>query len=47
LVTKDSIEERIVDLHREKRNIADALLDDSGAAGELSREALLSLLSME
>lgn len=44
LVTKDSIEERIVDLHREKRAIADALLDESGSVGELSGEELMDLL---
>jgi SNF2 family DNA or RNA helicase len=44
LVTKDSIEERIVELHREKRAIADALLDGSSVANTLSEDELLSLL---
>ena len=47
LVTKDSIEERIVELHREKRAIADALLDDTGAYEALSGEQLASLLQLE
>jgi SNF2 family DNA or RNA helicase len=47
LVTKDSIEERIVELHREKRAIADALLDDTGEYEALSGEQLASLLQLE
>jgi SNF2 family DNA or RNA helicase len=47
LVTKDSIEERIVDLHREKRAIADALLDDTGVAAALSHDELLALLQLD
>ncbi len=47
LVTKDSIEERIVELHQEKRAIADALLNDSDIAAELSSEELVELLRLE
>ena len=44
LVTKDTIEERIVELHQEKRAIAEAVLDETANASELTSEALLSLL---
>ena len=47
LVTKDSIEERIVELHKEKRAIADALLDNVGVSGALSQDELLSLLQLD
>ncbi|HEY5959636.1 MAG TPA: DEAD/DEAH box helicase, partial [Polyangiaceae bacterium] len=45
LVTKDSIEERILNLHHEKRAIADALLDGTNVATQLSEDELLTLLS--
>lgn len=44
LVVKDSIEERIVDLHREKRDLAESLLTGSEAAGKLSAVELLELM---
>ena len=44
LVTKDTIEERIVELHQEKRAIAEAVLDETANGSELTSEALLSLL---
>jgi hypothetical protein len=44
LVTKDTIEERIVELHQEKRAIAEAVLDETASASELTSEALLELL---
>jgi hypothetical protein len=44
LVTKDSIEERILSLHREKRAIADALLDGANVANLLSADELMALL---
>ena len=47
LVTKDTIEERIVELHREKRAIADAVLDETASATDLTSEALLELLGLE
>ncbi|HKK99299.1 MAG TPA: DEAD/DEAH box helicase [Desulfotignum sp.] len=47
LVVKDSIEERIVNLHKEKRDLAESLLAGSEAAGKLSASALLELLQGE
>ena len=47
LIVKDSIEEGIVALHRQKRDIADALLEGSDASGRLSEEDLLHLIRGE
>jgi superfamily II DNA or RNA helicase len=44
LIVKDSIEERIVALHRHKRDLADALLEGADASGRLSEEDLLDLI---
>ena len=44
LVTKGTIEEQIVDLHKHKRNLADGLLDGSDMSGKLSAEALLQMI---
>ncbi len=44
LVVKDSIEERIVNLHKEKRELAESLLAGSEAAGKVSASELLALL---
>lgn len=44
LVTQDTIEERILALHAEKRDLADSLLDGGDAAGRMDTEALLRLL---
>lgn len=44
LVAKGTIEERIVDLHRKKRELADQLLAGSDAAGRLDADELLALL---
>ena len=44
LIMQDSIEERIVSLHRDKRDLASELLDGSEVAGRLSEEALLELI---
>ncbi len=44
LVMKDTIEEQIVGLHKEKRDLADSLLDGADAAGKLSAGELLALL---
>ncbi len=47
LVVKGSIEERIIDLHREKRDLAEGLLSGSDMAGKISAEDLLGLLRQE
>ena len=44
LVTKGTIEEQIVELHRSKRELADRLLEGSDAPARLSTEELLELL---
>jgi superfamily II DNA or RNA helicase len=45
LVTKDTIEEQIVELHEGKRRLADQLLEGGDAAGKLSIEELLDLVA--
>jgi SNF2 family DNA or RNA helicase len=44
LVVKNTIEEQIVDLHKQKRDLADSLLEGTDAAGKISATELLGLL---
>jgi len=44
LVTRGTIEEKIIALHRKKRDLADSLLDGSDMAGRVSAEELLRLI---
>ena len=44
IVAKDTVEERIVDLHAWKRDLAESLLEDSGAAVRISAEEMLALI---
>ena len=44
LVARDTIEEKIVDLHARKRDLADSLLEGSDMSGRMSAEELLALL---
>ena len=44
LVTADTIEEKIIALHAEKRDLADSLLGGGDVAGKLDTAALLRLL---
>ncbi len=44
IVAKNTVEERIVDLHAWKRDLAESLLEDSGAAVRLSAEEMLALI---
>lgn len=44
LVVKNSIEEQIVALHRQKRELADSLLEGTDAAGKVTAAELLALL---
>ena len=44
LVTAGSIEERIVELHADKRTLADGILEDQGDAAPLNAQALRELL---
>ena len=43
-VMKDTIEERIVDLHASKRDIADSLLEGSDMSGKMTADELLALV---
>jgi superfamily II DNA or RNA helicase len=44
LVAKNTIEEKIVDLHQHKRDLADSLLEGTDVSGKISTEELLRLL---
>ena len=44
LVAQDTIEEKIVALHHQKRDLAERLLEGTGASGKISAEELLELL---
>lgn len=44
LVTKNSIEEMMIDLHQHKRHLADGLLDGSDVSGKLTADALLNMI---
>jgi len=44
LVAKDTIEDQIVDLHHQKRDLANSLLEGSDMAGKISAEQLLALI---
>lgn len=45
LVTRHTIEEKIIALHHSKRDLADRLLEGSDISGKLSTEELLSLIA--
>ncbi len=44
LVSEDTIEEKIVKLHADKRDLADSLLDGTEMSGKLNAEELLALI---
>jgi SNF2 family DNA or RNA helicase len=44
LVAKDTIEDKIVELHHHKRDLADSLLEGTDMSGKISTEALLQLI---
>jgi SNF2 family DNA or RNA helicase len=44
LVSKNTIEEKIVNLHQHKRDLADSLLEGAEMSGKLSTEELLQLM---
>jgi SNF2 family DNA or RNA helicase len=44
LVAKNTIEEKIVDLHHQKRDLADSLLEGADISGKVSTEQLLQLI---
>ncbi|NJO41547.1 MAG: DEAD/DEAH box helicase [Cyanobacteria bacterium RU_5_0] len=45
LVAKDTIEEKIVELHQHKRDLADSLLEGAEMSGKISTDELLQLIS--
>lgn len=45
LVTKNTIEEKIVDLHQHKRELADSLLEGTDASSKISTDDLLNLIT--
>jgi SNF2 family DNA or RNA helicase len=45
LVTRHTIEEGIVDLHRHKRDLADSLLEGTDSAARLSPADMLAMLT--
>ncbi len=45
LVAKDTIEEKIVQLHHHKRDLADSLLSGADVSSKLSTQELLDLIS--
>lgn len=44
LVAKDTIEDKIVELHHHKRDLADSLLEGADISGKMSTEVLLQLM---
>jgi SNF2 family DNA or RNA helicase len=44
LVARDTIEEKIVELHRSKRDLADGLLEGSEMTGKMSTEEIMGLI---
>jgi SNF2 family DNA or RNA helicase len=44
LVTAGSVEERIIELHRDKRSLADGILEGQDSTAPLGAEALKDLL---
>ena len=47
LVAQDTIEEKIVDLHKTKRALADSLVEGSDMAAKMSADDMLALLPEE
>ena len=44
LVAQNTIEEKIVRMHAEKRDLADSLLDETDASARISADELLRLI---
>jgi len=45
LVAQNTIEEKIVDLHKQKRDLADSLLEGTDMSGKISTDELLRMIS--
>ena len=46
LITRGTVEEKIVQMHRRKRNLADSLLTGSDLSGKMSAKELLALIQV-
>lgn len=44
-MAKDTIEEKIVNMHQNKRDLADSLLEGADVSGKVSTDELLRLIS--
>ncbi len=47
LISTDTIEEKIIELHRSKKDLADSLLEGTNCSHKLSREELLALIAIK
>jgi len=45
LIIKDSIEEKMIHLHKDKRALADDLLGDGQMSGKMTEEELMALMT--
>jgi SNF2 family DNA or RNA helicase len=45
MVSRDTVEERILELQERKRRLAEAALSEAGGAASITREDLLALLA--
>ncbi len=45
LIAENTVEERIIDLHKTKKSLADALMEGGNMANQLSKDEILKLLS--
>ena len=46
LISEKTVEQKILELHKTKKNLADALLEGSDVAKKLSNEEILELLQL-
>jgi SNF2 family DNA or RNA helicase len=44
LILENSIEQKILDLHSQKRDLADSLLEDTDMSGKLSLDEIVGLI---
>ena len=46
LIAENTVEERIIELHKTKKSLADALMEGADMANKLSKDEILKLLTM-
>jgi SNF2 family DNA or RNA helicase len=46
LIMKNTIEEKIIKLHKDKRDLADDLLSDGAMSSKMTEEELLNLIAV-